>query len=54
MDDARIYIEIADRLLGEDWVSPATFRFGASSLLDDVLRVLDGEASQAPSSPTAY
>ena len=54
VDDARIYIEIADRLLGEDWVSPATFRFGASSLLDDVLRVLDGEASQAPSSPTAY
>ena len=54
VDDARIYIEIADRLLGEDWITPDTFRFGASSLLDDILRVLDGEASAAPDSPTAY
>lgn len=52
--DARVYIEIADRLLGEDWISADTFRFGASSLLDDVLRVLDGGASRAPASPTAY
>ncbi|PWD51377.1 deoxyribose-phosphate aldolase [Serinibacter arcticus] len=52
--DARVYIEIADRLLGEDWVSADTFRFGASSLLDDVLRVLDGGESAAPESPTAY
>ncbi|GMA33298.1 deoxyribose-phosphate aldolase [Litorihabitans aurantiacus] len=52
--DARVYVEIADRLLGEDWISPATFRFGASSLLDDVLRVLGSEDSRAPESPTAY
>ena len=54
VDDARVYIEIADRLLGEDWITPDTFRFGASSLLDDVLRVLDDDASAEPESPTAY
>jgi len=37
MDDALIYLELADRIMGRDWVSPRTFRFGASSLLDDVL-----------------
>jgi deoxyribose-phosphate aldolase len=32
--DARAYLELADRIMGPGWVSPATFRFGASSLLD--------------------
>jgi deoxyribose-phosphate aldolase len=32
--DARTYLELADSIMGPDWVSPATFRFGASSLLD--------------------
>jgi deoxyribose-phosphate aldolase len=36
MDDALVYLALADRIMGRDWVSPRTFRFGASSLLDDV------------------
>lgn len=32
--DVAGYLHLADALLGPDWVSPATFRFGASSLLD--------------------
>jgi deoxyribose-phosphate aldolase len=37
-DDAAAYLELADALFGPEWATPATFRFGASSLLDDLLR----------------
>ncbi|MES6118657.1 hypothetical protein U6M47_12410, partial [Cutibacterium acnes] len=43
--DARVYLELADEIMGADWVSPSTFRFGASGLLDDVLRVLGTESA---------
>ena len=32
------YLQLADEIMGENWVTPKTFRFGASSLLDDVLK----------------
>ncbi|MBU0455921.1 MAG: deoxyribose-phosphate aldolase [Gammaproteobacteria bacterium] len=35
------YLSIADRIMGNDWVSSDTFRFGASSLLNDVLHQLE-------------
>ena len=35
--DAAGYLYLADSIMGPDWVSPRTFRFGASSLLDDLL-----------------
>lgn len=35
--DARTYIKIAEDLMGSGWVSPATFRIGASGLLDVLL-----------------
>ncbi len=35
--DAAAYLHLADAVMGPDWVSPRTFRFGASSLLDDLL-----------------
>jgi deoxyribose-phosphate aldolase len=35
--DARVYIELANRIMGPGWVSPDTFRFGASALLDALL-----------------
>ena len=38
MDDALVYLRLAEELMGREWISPRTFRFGASSLLDDVLR----------------
>ncbi len=41
--DAAAYLAIADRIMGIEWASPATLRFGASSLLDDLLAALDGD-----------
>lgn len=34
------YIELAKLIMGEDWLTPETFRFGASSLKDDLLKNL--------------
>jgi deoxyribose-phosphate aldolase len=48
---ARAYADLADRFMGPDYVCPATFRIGASGLLDDILAVLgDGERRQARAS----
>jgi deoxyribose-phosphate aldolase len=46
--EAAVYLDLADRIMGPAWARPATFRFGASGLLGDVLAALDGAAS-APS-----
>ena len=32
--DARTYLDLAETIMGAGWVGPATFRFGASSLLE--------------------
>jgi deoxyribose-phosphate aldolase len=37
-EEAAQYLELADALFGPQWATPRTFRFGASSLLDDLLR----------------
>ena len=37
LPDARAYLELAETLMGESWISPSTFRFGASSLLDELI-----------------
>mgnify|MGYP001765993574 CR=1 FL=1 len=47
--EAAIYLDLADRIMGPGWASPTTFRFGASSLLGDVLATLDGAAPAATS-----
>ena len=39
--EAQIYVDLAETILGPDWVSPAAFRLGASGLLDDVLAILN-------------
>ncbi len=36
LQDALIFLDLAERILGTDWPTPATFRFGASSLLDNL------------------
>ena len=36
-EDAASYLALADQILGPDWATPATFRFGASGLLVDLL-----------------
>jgi deoxyribose-phosphate aldolase len=35
--DAEVYLALAESVMGEGWPSPATFRFGASGLLDALL-----------------
>lgn len=47
--EAAIYLALADRIMGPGWTRPATFRFGASGLLGDVLAALDGTAPTAAS-----
>jgi deoxyribose-phosphate aldolase len=36
--DAATYLRLADDIMGPEWATPATFRFGASSLLDALQR----------------
>ena len=43
LDDAGTYLALADRIMGPEWASPATFRFGASGLLDALEAVLAGD-----------
>ena len=40
VDDAVQYIELAEQLMGEDWVTASHFRIGASSLLQDIQKIL--------------
>jgi len=51
--DAAIYLALADEIMGPDWANPATFRFGASGLLDDLLARLGGKA-KPPAAPSGY
>ena len=37
---AKAYLDLAREILGEDWVTPGHFRFGASSLLNNLLAEL--------------
>ncbi|MEM8619921.1 MAG: deoxyribose-phosphate aldolase [Actinomycetota bacterium] len=57
LEDAATYLELADRVLGANWASPATFRFGASGLLDVLVAELEadvgGGSSMGPN-PGAY
>jgi deoxyribose-phosphate aldolase len=50
--DAAPYLHLADLVLGAGWATARTFRFGASGLLDDLLRLL-GRAED-PSPPSGY
>ncbi len=36
-DEAKHYLQLAETLMGKDWVTPDHFRLGASSLLDSLL-----------------
>jgi deoxyribose-phosphate aldolase len=42
---AREYLELATEIMGAEWIAPVHFRFGASSLLDDLLETLGGTAA---------
>ena len=40
LQQAVTYLKLADIIMGESWVSPQTFRFGASSLLSHIFKKL--------------
>ncbi len=44
--EATKYLELTQKILGESYINSHTFRFGASSLLNDVLNVLNGTTTQ--------
>ncbi|MGB0893893.1 MAG: deoxyribose-phosphate aldolase [Parashewanella sp.] len=46
------FLGLAERLLGADWATPRTFRFGASSLLNSLLHTLD--LAEAPKPNQGY
>lgn len=49
VEDAGNYLALADDIMGNGWVSSATFRFGASGLLDDILAALGGTENKSGS-----
>ena len=49
-DDAMAYLDLADGVMGEGWATPATFRYGASGVLDALLAELDGTTPPPPTS----
>lgn len=42
--DAQVYVKLAEGRFDAAWIKPEHLRFGASTLLDDLLRELRGEA----------
>lgn len=50
-EDAKIYLDMADKMMGTEWVNAKHFRFGASSLLTNLLTTL-GHASSTDTSGT--
>lgn len=42
--DAATYLDLADRIMGPDWVGPSTFRLGASSLHAQLVAALEPSA----------
>ena len=47
LDDASAYLQQADRIMGPDWVSSATFRFGASGLLSALEAAVAGNSTRS-------
>lgn len=42
VEDASVYLELASTILGTEWASPSTLRFGASGVLTNLLATLEG------------
>jgi deoxyribose-phosphate aldolase len=49
IDDAALYLDIADRIMGSGWAGPRHFRFGASGLLAALIATLDDGKAPKPS-----
>jgi len=48
--DVSRYLDLADRIMGPDWATPATFRFGSSTLYDVLVAELGGTPKHAAQS----
>ena len=51
-EDAKLYLDMAAEILGEEWIDADHYRFGASSLLTSLLNTLD--VNEKVADPTAY
>ena len=51
-EDAKVYLDLANDILGTDWATKNQFRFGASSLLTNLLNTLG--ASTEVANPLSY
>ncbi|WP_414473266.1 deoxyribose-phosphate aldolase [Microvirga sp. M2] len=40
--DAKIYLDLAERIMGPGWAIPQTFRIGASSVYDTLMAAIEG------------
>jgi deoxyribose-phosphate aldolase len=47
LDDAALYLDLADEIRGPGWATSENFRIGASGLLDVLLATLDGTTAVA-------
>ena len=45
--DAKLYFDLADRIMGPGWATPQTFRIGASSVYDALIAAIEGRAGTA-------
>lgn len=52
--DAQVYLDLAANILGDNWATSSHFRFGASSLLGNLLSTLELEQSTATNSAANY
>ncbi len=43
-EDAKAYLQLAEKIMGEDWICADNFRFGASGLLGSLLATLNDES----------
>jgi len=43
--DAKEYLDLTATIMGKEWIEPKRFRFGASSLLDNLLQTLGYESN---------
>jgi deoxyribose-phosphate aldolase len=39
--EAKAYLSLAQSIMGNNWVTPSTFRIGASSLLNDLIKTIE-------------
>ncbi len=52
--DCAQYIALAESIMGKDWARPENFRFGASGVMDDILKTLGKPSGPSQPNPSGY